>query len=33
MKIEIRKSAIKDLKHISEPLDNLAFIKILEGKD
>jgi len=33
MKIEIRKSAIKDLKHISEPFKNKIHKKILELKD
>jgi mRNA interferase RelE/StbE len=33
MKIEIRKSAIKDLKHISEPFKTKIHNKILELKD
>ena len=33
MKIEIRKSAIKDLKNISEPFKNKIHNKILELKD
>ena len=33
MKIEIRKSAIKDLKHISEPFKAKIHNKILELKD
>ena len=33
MKIEIRKSAIKDLKHISEPFKIKIHNKILELKD
>jgi len=33
MKIEIRKSAIKDLKHISEPSKTKIHDKILELKD
>jgi len=33
MKIEIRKSAIKDLKHISQPFKTKIHSKILELKD
>jgi len=33
MKIEIRKSAIKDLKHVSEPFKTKIHNKILELKD
>ncbi len=33
MKIEIRKSAIKDLKHISEPFKSKIHSKILELKN
>ncbi|WP_321778021.1 type II toxin-antitoxin system RelE/ParE family toxin [Sulfurimonas sp.] len=33
MKIEIRKSAIKDLKHISQPFKDNIHNKILELKD
>lgn len=33
MKIEIRKSAIKDLKHISEPFKTKIHNKVLELKD
>ena len=33
MKLEIRKSAIKDLKHISEPYKSKVHNKILELKD
>jgi len=33
MKIEIRKSAIKDLKHIAEPFKNKIHNKILELSD